>query len=88
MGPLKLILSNRACGPDFQSVLKNHLAVAVVAAAANVVAAAVNTFFSLKNTPAQVTAGGIFLSFFLSFFYPQLSVCVCFRLNVKLIAKR
>jgi len=49
------------CVPDFQSVLKSRLA-AEAAAAANVVAAAVNTFFSTIHTPAQVTAGGIFFS--------------------------
>ena len=57
-----MILSIQACGPDFQSVLKGRLA-AGAAAAANVVAAAVNTFFSIIHTPAQVTAGGIFLPF-------------------------
>lgn len=51
------------CGPDFQSVLKGHLA-AAVAAVANVAAAAVNTIFSLIHTPAQVTAGGFFISNF------------------------
>ena len=58
-----------ACAPDFQSVLKSHLA-AAVAVAANVVAAAVNTFFSIIHTPAQVTAGGIFLCVLLSHAYP------------------
>jgi hypothetical protein len=72
-----------ACGPDFQSVLKNHLAVGVAAAAANhVVATAVNTFFSLIHTPAQVTAGGIFFVFyqllFLSPFSRLLSPVFCF----------
>jgi hypothetical protein len=54
-----------ARGPDFQSVPKGHLVAETRAAAvANVVAAAVNTIFSLIHTPVQVTAGGIFISNF------------------------
>ena len=78
-----------ACGPDFQSVLKNRLA-AVAVAVANVVAAAVNTIFSIIHTPAQVTAGGIFLCILLShaYLFPGLAILVApitFALVISLV---